>query len=759
MTLLLNFAAINPVDRHLVGGKALALAELLRRGILIPKGLCLTTAVYRDYVAISGLATRISLELGRQPLAEMRWEEIWDIALRIRNLFLVTPLPEDLRQPLLTKLTEYFGDSPVAVRSSSPHEDQAGASFAGLHDSYVNIRGVEAILYHIRLVWASLWSDGALLYRHELKLTRQNSAMAVIIQELVAGERSGVAFSVSPSNAEQGVVEAVYGLNQGLVDGTISPDRWFLDRQSGTILSHTAAERGQAIHPEEGAVVILPLSEAEKAAPPLAPADLQRVFALAMNLERIFSGPQDVEWTIRGNSLYVLQSRPITTGAAPQEDQHPWSAADKRPWYLSLKRSFANLTQLHQRIENELLPQMAAEARQLAKTDLTRLANQELIAAIKERLAVHHHWVDVYWRDFIPFAHGARLFGQIYNDLHQPENPYSFTDLLADTEMTSLARNRDLRRLARMIRSDRQLRDQLSSGETHRLNQEFSGGMEEFLQRYDDLTFKAVRFFGDRAGLIALLLEMAGQEETEPVLAKPDIHTLGEDFVSRFPKERQDFARKVLAIGRASYQLRDNDNIVLAQIEAQLLKAVEEARRRIVPGLGVDLNRLTPLQVMAILADPASLPAMVNERKTIDEPVEGQGRPGLTPPVLTTTDGDFVMRARQLIGQPAGQGLAVGPARVILTVEDIFQFKAGEILVCDSVDPNMTFVVPLAAAIVERRGGMLVHGAIIAREYGLPCITGVTEATSLIITGDHLIVDGYLGIVSIDRGGERFPSG
>ena len=107
------------------------------------------------------------------------------------------------------------------------------------------------------------------------------------------------------------------------------------------------------------------------------------------------------------------------------------------------------------------------------------------------------------------------------------------------------------------------------------------------------------------------------------------------------------------------------------------------------------------------------------------------------------------MRARQLIGHPAGQGLAQGDARVILSVDDLFRFKSGEILVCDAIDPNMTVVVPLAAAIVERRGGMLVHGAIIAREYGLPCVTGVADATAMIQTGDRLTVDGYLGIVTI----------
>jgi pyruvate,water dikinase len=107
----------------------------------------------------------------------------------------------------------------------------------------------------------------------------------------------------------------------------------------------------------------------------------------------------------------------------------------------------------------------------------------------------------------------------------------------------------------------------------------------------------------------------------------------------------------------------------------------------------------------------------------------------------------WTVRPRQLLGQPAGPGVATGPARVVAEPSDLFEFKRGEILVCDAVDPNMTLVVPLSAGIVERRGGMLIHGAIIAREYGLPCVTGVPEATTRIRTGDSLTLDGYLGMV------------
>ena len=109
----------------------------------------------------------------------------------------------------------------------------------------------------------------------------------------------------------------------------------------------------------------------------------------------------------------------------------------------------------------------------------------------------------------------------------------------------------------------------------------------------------------------------------------------------------------------------------------------------------------------------------------------------------------YEIKPRQLVGQPAGPGIAKGKARVIQQHSDLAEFKSGEVLICDAVDPNMTFVVPLASAVVERRGGMLIHGAIIAREYGLPCITGIPDATTLIKTGDEITVDGYLGLVTV----------
>jgi pyruvate,water dikinase len=220
---------------------------MLQNGLSVPHGMCLPTGAYERFVRATGLRERILLELNRKPFHEMRWEEIWDAALRIRNLFLRTPLPDALAAELRNAVADAFADRPVVARSSAPGEDAAGTSFAGLHESYVNISGADEILEHVKLIWASLWSDRALLYRQELNLSVESSAIAVIMQELIAGDKSGVAFSRSPQDTGQAVIEAVYALNQGLVDGVVEPDRWILDRATGEIVSHKEPPRTQCM--------------------------------------------------------------------------------------------------------------------------------------------------------------------------------------------------------------------------------------------------------------------------------------------------------------------------------------------------------------------------------------------------------------------------------------------------------------------------------------------------------------------------------
>jgi len=202
-------------------------------------------------------------------------------------------------------------------------------------------------------------------------------------------------------------------------------------------------------------------------------------------------------------------------------------------------------------------------------------------------------------------------------------------------------------------------------------------------------------------------------------------------FVESFSEAEKAYAKDLLNLARLSYQLRDDDNIYLGKIESQLNLALEESKKHLGESLKIDFQNINIEEAILALKYPSYKPVMKEK-----EQFRGTS---------------YKVKPRQLTGQPAGEGLAAGKARIIRDRDDLFEFKAGEILVCDAIDPNMTFIVPLAAGIVERRGGMLIHGAIIAREYGLPCVTGVPDVVELIQNGQEIVVDGYLGIVTINK--------
>ncbi|MBN1557044.1 MAG: PEP/pyruvate-binding domain-containing protein, partial [Lentisphaerae bacterium] len=311
MAVFESLTAIRAAGPESVGAKARALADLAARGFRVPPAVAVPAETYAAYLQATGLRDRVVFELGRKRFEDMRWEEIWDAALRIRNLFLNTPLPAALREALTETMHRVFRERPVVVRSSAPGEDARDASFAGLHESFVNIRGAAAILKHIRLVWASLWSDAALLYRRELGLDVYRSRMAVLVQAMAIGESSGVAFSRNPAAHGEAVIEAVHGLNAGLVDGTVEPDRWILDRASGRVLSHAQPRRECAVRARSAGIEPEPLAPQQAAVAPLTGPQVRAVYDLALAAEAAFDAAQDVEWTRQGETLTVLQSRPV----------------------------------------------------------------------------------------------------------------------------------------------------------------------------------------------------------------------------------------------------------------------------------------------------------------------------------------------------------------------------------------------------------------------------------------------------------------
>ena len=270
------------------------------------------------------------------------------------------------------------------------------------------------------------------------------------------------------------------------MDGTIEPDRWIVERETGELLQHYQPLRTQKMASSGGEAKadgeteftsgtrLVPLEPAERDSPPLSAETLRKVLNAAAAAERLFGCPQDVEWTIADGDLWLLQSRPISTlgsrmqaeaeaeliareraeievrtALTPQDPGPAQSSRDERPWYLNLRKSFGNLQELRRAVEEVAIPEMESEADTMARVDLPNLSAEALAAELARRQEALARWEQVYYRDFIPLAHGVRLFGQVYNDKVRPADPYEFIDLLTGSGLLSVDRNALLQELAR----------------------------------------------------------------------------------------------------------------------------------------------------------------------------------------------------------------------------------------------------------------------------------------------------------------------
>ncbi|SFK67845.1 pyruvate, water dikinase [Nitrosomonas aestuarii] len=726
------------LDVKMVGGKAAALTRMISAGLHVPSGFCITVTAYEYFLAQSDLQSVIQLELGRKLLDKMRWEEIWDAALRIRSAFLNASLPSDLAQAIYGALRQLHPQTCLAVRSSAPGEDSAQRSFAGLHESITNVRSEESVIRAVKTVWASLWSDAALLYRRELALDPIRSRMAVIVQEMIPAKTAGVVFGRDPRNqsADKEIVEAVPGACSNLVDGILEPDRWILQRSSGLVLEWVAGKRNSEQHD-------LPL---------LTDSALQTLHDRLGQVEKLFGWPPDMEWAEQGDVLSILQARPITSGLSSA------SQSDERRWYLTLRPKLPQLSRLAKKVLETLIPELERLGLQLAGENIEKMGDCDLAGCIEKRFTTLMHWREVYREAFIPLAHGVRYLGAYYNDALQPQDPYEFTILLKGQDFLALRRNTALQNLAQHVQKNQSLLKKLEECAKDRSCTSFKfwqrlkvqiseiqGGadflvhFEQFLFSFMDTTYNGERLLDRPDSLFNLICQVGTIAKSGVVQVqheKTKAKTLQRRLMEAVGVSREDEAREVLALGQLSWRLRDDDNILLGRIESQFLRALHLGVKRLRKAgrlTGKDSGEKSASLVAQALRDCQHAPIHFTDDK-----------PEVIERYTNRTD-----KPRQLIGQPASPGLAEGLACVVNGIEDFRDFQRGDILVCESIQPTMTHLVLLASAIVEQRGGMLIHGAIIARELGIPCVNGICSATKCISSGEQLTVDGYLGIVTL----------
>jgi len=309
MNLVLAFADPAATRHDSSGGKGANLALLTQRGFPVPVGFIVSADAYREFATQAAPLIAGVAGFRRDDAAQLRAE-----AEALRAAIERLPLPVALAAAVREQLAQFPAGTAFSVRSSSTFEDLASAAFAGQHDTFLNIRGAEAILDRLRACFASLWQDRAIAYRDRLGFDHREATMAVVIQTMVDAEIAGVGFSLNPVSGalDEMLVNANFGLGESVVSGEGGIDQYVLGRdgalRSSAIGDKTRRVVGTATGTEE-----IEIGADEAAGACLRPEQLAELADLMCRVETSYQFPQDIEWAIADGRLWLLQSRPVTT--------------------------------------------------------------------------------------------------------------------------------------------------------------------------------------------------------------------------------------------------------------------------------------------------------------------------------------------------------------------------------------------------------------------------------------------------------------
>jgi pyruvate, water dikinase len=300
VTQVLAFGDAACLDVGAAGGKGSSLARMTALGLPVPPGF-----------VIGAGALAAALPDGGRELRELARREDAEAA---QALIRSVELDPALRAAVLDAYAGLgAGDVPVAVRSSACAEDSEEASFAGQQETYLHVRGGDAVRARIRDCWASFFSERALFYRAK-KGSLEDLGMAVVVQRMVEAEIAGVLFTCDPvaKRHDRMVVEAVLGLGEAVVSGNVTPDHYVLKRDGRIRKAQVHSQPYAIVSLPEGGVGERELSEEEGGGQKASDEVLARLARIGADLEQRLGSPQDIEWAVQGGEIFVLQARPVT---------------------------------------------------------------------------------------------------------------------------------------------------------------------------------------------------------------------------------------------------------------------------------------------------------------------------------------------------------------------------------------------------------------------------------------------------------------
>jgi rifampicin phosphotransferase len=859
---VLDLREVDRTEVALVGGKGAHLGELmLIGGVRVPPGFCVTTDAYRRIVeGAPSLGDRLERLAGLDPDDR---DTVRTASAEVRRIVERIAVPDELAAAVTGALAALGEQAACAVRSSATAEDRPEASFAGQQDTYLNVVGPPAIVEHVRRCWASLFTDGAVTYRLRNGVDHRAVHMAVVVQEMLVPQASGVLYTADPltSNREVASVEAVFGLGEALVSGRANADVHTV--RDGEIVARTVATKERAVEASPaGGTREQAVEPARQEQPALTDAQVLELVRLGRRIEAHFGGPQDIEWCLVDDAFHVVQSRPITTlfpiPEAGDGENHVyvsvghqqmmtdpmkplglsvWQLTALRPMFHAGGRLFVDVTQaLASPATQDGLLEVMGKGDPLIRDALeTVLAGGDFVPtrpdegppaapapggppdpietdpAIVRRLIERNQASVAALRRDIRTKTGPALFDFVLADLQELKRllfePQSSQAIMAGMEATWWLNDQ----LEEWL-GEKNLADPLTRSAPHNVTSEMGLALLDvadvirphpevvaFLHGVEDDGFP-----GELADLDG------GQEALDAIAAfleRYGMRCVGEIDITR-PRWRErptallpmilanvgnfepGAAERRFEQGRREAEAKREE--VLARLRAlpdgerkaqETERMIDRVRTfigyREYPKYGIVSRYAVYKEALLAEAERLVQAGVLGERddvffltfqelhdavrtNEVDGDLIGRRREAfrsyrsLSPPRVLTSDGEAVAGAYRRGDRPAGAlvGVAVsagtveGRARVIRDMAEA-DLEPGDILVTTHTDPSWTPLFVAVEGLVTEVGGLMTHGAVIAREYGLPAVVGVEHATETIRDGQRIRVNGTDGYVEI----------
>ena len=325
------FSELNKDSGSVAGGKGANLSEIYNLKIAVPPGFVVTAQAYNYFIKKAGIKEQI-----QKLLEEIDYEDtekLNEITKEIRESILNAKIPKEMQEEILENysildvghLKDVRGGALdilkssaepifVAVRSSATAEDLPGASFAGQQDSFVNIKGQTELIKHIKKCFASLFTARATYYRNKKKFEHSKVSLAVVVQKMVDSDKSGVMFSKDPAHKNDNIIiEAVWGLGEGIVSGKITPDTYLVSQELEITDKKIANKKIAITRDSGGNQEVVKLNPEKSKQQVLKNFEITKLAETAKKLEEHYQKPQDIEFAIEKDEIFIVQTRPITT--------------------------------------------------------------------------------------------------------------------------------------------------------------------------------------------------------------------------------------------------------------------------------------------------------------------------------------------------------------------------------------------------------------------------------------------------------------